>query len=915
MALLLVLASTMIVLHSTTAAAAVECSGPTCTETFAVQGAIQQFTVPDGVTSVAATVAGAQGGASIQGVPGGEGAVVSGTIALEGGQKLFLLVGAAGTTGGGPAFGGGGESAALGETFGTGGGGSFIFGADEEPLLVAGGGGGSGTGEGSLNGVPFPANVGGSGASFSGIGGPGLGAFYPEGQVLATGGSATAAGRAGQDLYGSELNVGGDGSGPAAHNSPGRGGNGAPLNPIDFSGAGGGGGYYGGGGGGLDQSGAGGGSFYDPATVSAPSSTQGGHTGPGSVTLSWTRRSPTLSVSLSPAAPRVGQTVIVESTIGAAGPGDGTFETLVDGTTECAAWSAPSCAVAGLAPGEHVVEVRYSGDASYEPASTQRSFEISFPPLGLIVSTPPDARVADPYSFAPYADGGDPPYEWSISGLPPGLSSSASGAITGTPSAAGTYEVIVSVSDSRPVPEREAASFPLVVDKALQSVSIDTPPPSHASVGGSLELTATALPPRGVPTFRIEPSTTDEACSLVGSELHLDHAGTCLVGAELAGDTNHESARGQLEFRVYPAEQTISFPAIEDRVFGDPDFALDATSGSGLPVIYSVSTAGVCGVSVTTVHLLSTGGCTVIAEQPGDADHLAATPVERTFTVHAMPQSLSFPQPAELHLGEGDLDPGATASSGLPVDYVTETPSACTIAAGLIHPVGAGECTLVAEQPGDTFYEPATARRSVQVAPAAPSLTLSASGGTLASGQSVTLIATMSGAFSPTGPVVFEDNGHPLGMATLDETGRATLTTTLGSGTHALTARYAGDHDNLAAAAGPTTVNVAERPSEVGAGTGAVAPRVVIWHSPETPHRADRAGDPHWTFVFADESPTATFYCRLDKKPFRQCGSRVVYRHLTPGPHIFRVKSIDAAGDESAVETIRFLAGHRHRGN
>jgi subtilisin family serine protease len=46
------------------------------------------------------------------------------------------------------------------------------------------------------------------------------------------------------------------------------------------------------------------------------------------------------------------------------------------------------------------------------------------------------------------ATGGTPPYTWTVTGLPPGLSASTGGLITGAPTTAGTYTVTATVSDS-----------------------------------------------------------------------------------------------------------------------------------------------------------------------------------------------------------------------------------------------------------------------------------------------------------------------------------------------------------------------------------------------------------------------------------------------------------------------------------
>ena len=70
---------------------------------------------------------------------------------------------------------------------------------------------------------------------------------------------------------------------------------------------------------------------------------------------------------------------------------------------------------------------------------------------GLIITTGslPSGMVNQTYVGATLqAQSGDPPYKWSATGLPPGLSLSAAGVLGGTPTTSGTFAVIVSLTDS-----------------------------------------------------------------------------------------------------------------------------------------------------------------------------------------------------------------------------------------------------------------------------------------------------------------------------------------------------------------------------------------------------------------------------------------------------------------------------------
>jgi alpha-tubulin suppressor-like RCC1 family protein len=86
--------------------------------------------------------------------------------------------------------------------------------------------------------------------------------------------------------------------------------------------------------------------------------------------------------------------------------------------------------------------------------------------LAVTSATLPAGQVGVPYSAALAAAGGAPPLTWSASGLPAGLSlNSASGAITGLPSTAGTTSVVVSVTDGARI-SAPAASIPVTIAPA-----------------------------------------------------------------------------------------------------------------------------------------------------------------------------------------------------------------------------------------------------------------------------------------------------------------------------------------------------------------------------------------------------------------------------------------------------------------
>lgn len=92
---------------------------------------------------------------------------------------------------------------------------------------------------------------------------------------------------------------------------------------------------------------------------------------------------------------------------------------------------------------------------------------------------------------------------------------------------------------------------------------------------------------------------------------------------------------------------------------------------------------------------------------------LALTPINLTasssaFSAAKVAQTITFPTIVEPVYVGGTVTPAATASSGLAVSYVAVHPAICTVTAtgGLwtIKLISAGECSVKAQQGGNTLY-------------------------------------------------------------------------------------------------------------------------------------------------------------------------------------------------------------------
>jgi hypothetical protein len=153
-------------------------------------------------------------------------------------------------------------------------------------------------------------------------------------------------------------------------------------------------------------------------------------------------------------------------------------------------------------------------------------------------------------------------------------------------------------------------------------------------------------------------------------------------------------------------DQTITFASPPPMTYGDPDFRLDASASSELPLTFTAW--GDCANNGLYLHILGAGDCWVEAQQPGDSNFAAAPIVDRQFSIAKADQTISLPG-----IGDGGLPAGfviilsVSASSGLPVDITAQGACIFSRVTSTLSGLGAGSCTVTAQQPGDTNFNPA----------------------------------------------------------------------------------------------------------------------------------------------------------------------------------------------------------------
>ena len=257
---------------------------------------------------------------------------------------------------------------------------------------------------------------------------------------------------------------------------------------------------------------------------------------------------------------------------------------------------------------------------------------------------------------------------------------------------------------------------------------------SSSSTKQSQTISFAALPPKtfGVAPFPLNATTTSGLpvsfsilagpATISGNIITLTGAGTVTVRAMQTGNEMYAAANPvDQSFTINKASQSINFPALANKTYGDTPVNLTATATSGLPVSFKI-VSGPASVSGNMLTIIGAGTVTVQAEQIGNVNYLAASPVPSSFVVLKAIQTITMPTIPDKTFNDAPFTLTATASSGLPVSYSIVSGPA-TVSGNTVTLTGVGTVTVRATQAGNINFNPTSADKSFAVKSAEPVLT------------------------------------------------------------------------------------------------------------------------------------------------------------------------------------------------
>jgi hypothetical protein len=347
--------------------------------------------------------------------------------------------------------------------------------------------------------------------------------------------------------------------------------------------------------------------------------------------------------------------------------------------------------------GTIVIAANQAGNSDYAAATQVTQSVVVNLESQTITFTPPTSPVTygvSPITLSATASSGLTVTFSVLSG--PGTVSGATLTVTG----AGTIVVAANQAGNGTYGPAPQVTQSVVVNQESQTITF-TQPTTPVTFGVSpISLSATASSGLAV-TFTVSsgPGT------ISGSTLTVTGAGTIVVAANQAGNTNYSAATQVTRSVVVNQEsQTITFTQPMTPVtYGVSPLSLSATASSGLAVTFSV-VSGPGTVSGSMLTVTGVGTIVVAANQSGNTNYSAASQVTQSVVVNQATQTINFTAPTSpVTYPASPITLQATATSGLTVTFsIVSGPG--TVSGATLTVTGTGTIVVAANQAGNADF-------------------------------------------------------------------------------------------------------------------------------------------------------------------------------------------------------------------
>ena len=211
----------------------------------------------------------------------------------------------------------------------------------------------------------------------------------------------------------------------------------------------------------------------------------------------------------------------------------------------------------------------------------------------------------------------------------------------------------------------------------------------------------------------VQASSSTPLVCLVDSALAvaLKKIGKCTLTFTQPGNASFNAASPvTLSFNITKIAQEISTGDEAEIEFLEKTQTITWEASSGLEVKLTSSTPSTCTVQGDTVTLLALGTCEIQGNQAGNEEYLPAAAYSFKYQIIKPKQEIDFTQIENVSVEEEYVDLEASsdaADENITFIFTTSTPNVCVIEENRLRLVAPGDCTVLANHPGNAIYGPA----------------------------------------------------------------------------------------------------------------------------------------------------------------------------------------------------------------
>jgi uncharacterized repeat protein (TIGR01451 family) len=235
-----------------------------------------------------------------------------------------------------------------------------------------------------------------------------------------------------------------------------------------------------------------------------------------------------------------------------------------------------SCELVFASVGPRMLTASFGASSTHQDSSSTAEPHAVITTLTIAPAALPGGRFDMPYGamLSASGPGSTSPYVFSVSdgALPPGLTLTGDGAVSGTPTAAGgPFVFSVTATDSSAAglggPFSGTVQYSIGIARADQAPLIATASPATIPLGATSALGSAGGSGTGAVSFAV--SSGGGVCAVSGSTLTGLAVGSCTITATKAADANYNAAAANVEVTVLPAAD-LQISKTDGRSFASP---------------------------------------------------------------------------------------------------------------------------------------------------------------------------------------------------------------------------------------------------------------------------------------------------------------------------------------------------------